>query len=43
MDDCIHGMNPEWCALCNGADAKFQKDVETDEFIENLLEQFKKE
>lgn len=16
MDDCIHGMNPEWCAIC---------------------------
>lgn len=20
MDECIHGMDPEWCATCNGAD-----------------------
>lgn len=21
MDDCLHGMNPEWCATCRGDDS----------------------
>lgn len=21
MDDCVHGMNPEWCATCQGTDS----------------------
>ncbi len=21
MDECMHGMNPEWCATCRGTDA----------------------
>lgn len=42
MDECIHGMNPEWCAQClNHKSPEEQEKEETKEFFKDIFNNFK--
>ena len=38
MDECVHGMIPEWCANCKGLKTPEEEEKESDQDIDILIE-----
>lgn len=38
MEECVHGMNPEWCANCKGLKTPEEEEADTDSALDTMLE-----